>query len=198
MSSPDVCVACTGRAARDLSCHAEQVLHADARDGRACAREPRPVGKACREMAVEGPCDDATRRLLVDAGRAMMDGGADVVALADADCSWPSMGGFRGLRRSTHWGSVLPCLQTWPRIGRQRAFLPEGKRVGPFQAAAQPRRTVRREFRFINGQDLRPSPPRRRRTGCFARPTIPCDLQRVVATLETVLGKKRHFSGNDS
>lgn len=43
------------------------------------------VGKAYQDMAVEGRCDDATRALLFDAGRAMMESGAQAVALAGTD-----------------------------------------------------------------------------------------------------------------
>lgn len=44
-----------------------------------------PVGKAYQDMAVAGRCDDATRQLLFDAGRDMMDRGAEAVALAGTD-----------------------------------------------------------------------------------------------------------------
>ncbi|MDE3029628.1 MAG: aspartate/glutamate racemase family protein [Paracoccaceae bacterium] len=44
-----------------------------------------PVGKAYQDMAVEGRCDEATRQLLFDAGRAMMEHGAEAVALAGTD-----------------------------------------------------------------------------------------------------------------
>lgn len=43
------------------------------------------VGKAYQDMAVAGHCDDATRQLLFDAGKAMADRGAEAVALAGTD-----------------------------------------------------------------------------------------------------------------
>ncbi|GHC20765.1 aspartate racemase [Gemmobacter nanjingensis] len=44
-----------------------------------------PVGKAYQDMAVGGRCDEATRKLLFDAGRKMMEQGAEAVALAGTD-----------------------------------------------------------------------------------------------------------------
>lgn len=43
------------------------------------------VGRAYQDMAVAGRCDDATRRLLFEAGAEMMDRGAEAVALAGTD-----------------------------------------------------------------------------------------------------------------
>lgn len=43
------------------------------------------VGKAYQDMAVEGRCNDATRKLLFDAGREMMERGAEAIALAGTD-----------------------------------------------------------------------------------------------------------------
>ena len=43
------------------------------------------VGNAYQDMAVAGACDQATRRMLFDAGAAMMRDGADAVALAGTD-----------------------------------------------------------------------------------------------------------------
>ncbi len=43
------------------------------------------VGRAYQDMAIAGRCEDETRRLLFDAGRAMMDRGAEGIALAGTD-----------------------------------------------------------------------------------------------------------------
>lgn len=47
--------------------------------------DPEVVGKAYQDMAVAGRCGEGTRRIIFDAGRAMMDRGADAIALAGTD-----------------------------------------------------------------------------------------------------------------
>ena len=46
---------------------------------------PDAIGKAYQDMAVAGRCDDATRALLFDAGKEMMERGAEAIALAGTD-----------------------------------------------------------------------------------------------------------------